>query len=265
MITNNLEVFYMVYPSWAKFPWRWKKLDAIFRDPYGSGFLERSKNLERIGYHPGIEKYQLISGPVGNGIIKGIGNMKGYRCLWMPVLTKVVNFIPLPGFPDGGEPEYDNVKWMEEKNTDEHRLGLKTLFPTFLPKISFDYDECPDTHVYVSLAFRALSTGRVDDEICLRFQMRCRSFGWQCRPINHDDQIPSVVGRLVSPRVIHRWFIVERGDDDAGLLAAKMFYLACAAKQENQHLFQWLHVVGAFETKPAMAQSWCNRDGSLVY
>lgn len=273
MIKEDKSRFYFVYPSWAKHAWRWDELDAAFRDPLVTGRLgiHQKDYFEKLGYRDAPDSYELIPGPVGNGIIRGKTARDSWwhdRLYWVAVLSSGkdydgASFISLPGFDD--DCEYA-VRWLEEKHSGEHQLGLKEKFPTFLPKITLDYADCPATAVYVSLAFRALSTGNVDDEACLRFQMRCQVFGMKCRPIDPvADSLPEPAKALVSPKITHRWYLVERGGDDLGFFVAKMFYLACAAKKEANKLFQFVHLVGDFEGKPAMARQVRFSTGVRVY
>jgi hypothetical protein len=273
MIIQDKSRFYLVYPSWAKHAWKWEELDAAFRDPLVTGGLglDQRDYFEKLGYQAAPDSYELISGPVGNGIIRGITSCEFWghaKLYWLAVLIHGkhrdgADFSTLPDF--GVHSEYD-VRWLEEKHTGEHQLGLKEPFPTFLPKITLDHAECPDSVVYVSLAFRALSSGNVDDEACLRFQMRCQVFGLKCRPIDPATEfLPETTKAMVSPKINHRWYVVERGQDDLGLFVAKMFYLACAAKQEANKLFQFIHLVGAFEGTPTMSRVLRYNTGVRVY
>ena len=259
MISLTPDVFYIVYPPWAKFSWQWDNLRMIFSDPISAGILPDDGRLEQLGYEPGSDKYELINGPVGNGIIKGIGNTMTAKYLWMAVLIRDAMLVRFPGFPVSVL-EY-NVCWLEQKETAEHKMGLSKRFQTFLPTISLDYDDLPDSSVYASLAFRK---GRIDEEVSLRFQMRCRTYGWKCEPVQ-SGLINGTGAKLASPLISHHWFIVAKGNDDLGILASKMFYLGCAAKQEANRDFQSIHLVGSFDRKPSMAQAWMGRDGQLKY
>jgi hypothetical protein len=250
MILTDPSAFYYVYPSWANYRFKWADLHAIFLDPYGTGFLDNEPYWSKIRYKEGFNTFRLIDGPLGNGIIKGIGNQRSDRFLWMAVLMQETDFTSLPGFHYNA-PDY-GVHWMEEKGSAERVLGLKEAAPTFLPRVSLDYDDCPNSSVFVSLAF---GTRTQDEELCLRFQMLAGSFGLNCQPVLEVNSLPDVTRKMVSPVINHRWFLMEHVEDDAGLLASKAFYLGCAMKYVSKR-FKYIHLVGAFEGKPAMAQLW---------
>jgi hypothetical protein len=273
MIAEDRSRFYFVYPSWAKHARKWEDLEEAFRDPLviGGLGLDRRDYYEKLGYQIAPESYELIPGPVGNGIIQGITSCEFWgreRYYWMAVLLSGKNFdgADFSSLPDFGVHCEYAVRWLEEKNSGELQLGLKEKHPAFLPKITLDYADCPDTVVYVSLAFRAVASGNVDDEACLRFQMRCQVFGLKCRSLDPaTEQLPETAKAMVSPKITHRWYVVERGQHDLGLLVAKLFYLACATKQEANKLFLFIHLVGAFEGKPAMSRVVRYSTGVRVY
>lgn len=250
MIRLDPKAFYYVYPSWADYRFKWGELSRIFTNPFGSGFLANESSWRRIKYQLGERAFELIAGPVGNGIIKGIGDRRTDKFLWQAVLLQETDFTRLPGFHYLA-PEY-GACWLEEKGSADLAMGLKVRAATFLPSISMDYDDCPDSVVYVSMAF---GTRTQDEELCLRAQMLWQGFGLKCQPASPLDSLPPVARNLVSPVISHRWFILERGTDDAGLLAAKAFYLGCAAKYVSRS-FKFIHLIGAFEGKPKMAQLW---------
>jgi hypothetical protein len=251
MVSINHEAFYLVYPSWAKYLYKWEALGEIFRKPLESGYLNHRDPLywPTIGYELGTDKFQLIQGPAGNGIIKGLGQLPSSRYLWLPVLGRAADFRTLPGFPTVG---FGGVSWLEEKDTDEHFLGLKKHAPTFLPQISLDHAENCGSTVYVSLAF---GTKARDEETCLRFQMRCQVFGLKCNTVHSSDALPDTAKAISSPVIHHRWYCFENVSEDLGLFVAKLFYLGCAAKYESR-AFKFVHLVGSFEGEPRMTRGW---------
>ncbi|MDB6068483.1 MAG: hypothetical protein JWR26_4691 [Pedosphaera sp.] len=135
-------------------------------------------------------------------------------------------------------------------------------FATYEPSISVDFEDCKYSLVYVSLAFRK---NNVDEEVNLRFQMRCQAFGLKCRPITSPEGVIQTAAKLTSPTITHSWFALEDVRDDAGLLIAKMFYLGCAAKQEANRRFVAVHLVGPFEGNPSMAVRWRGANGIFKY
>lgn len=266
MISLAPDVFYYVYPSWSSFPWKWENLDKIFRDPFGTGFLPNDGKLEKIGYSLGADKFELISGPVQNGIIRSLGVPLRARYFWKSVMLESANFPNLPGFPPSSW-EF-GVCWLDQKRSDEIALGLEKPFPSFPVSISLDYANCSDSIFFASLSFRTNPSlrnpaGRIDEEVCLRFQMRCKYFGFDCE-VASVDGLPDTAKKLRSEYLAQRWFILKRGRDDLGLLSAKMFYLGCAAKQEANRSLYCINLVGAFEKKPAMAKGW-RKDGQLLF
>lgn len=257
MVPIDHSAFYFVYPSWAKFPYKWEALDEIFHKPLESLSLMESECLNSrnpgcwsaLGYTTGADKFQLIPGPAGNGVIKGTGRFPGSRLLWVAVLLRGADFSTLPGFPTTG---IEWIRLLEEKDTDEHFLGLKEHAPTYLPEISLDHAENCGATVYVSLAF---GTKARDEEASLRFQMRCQVFGLKCQPVSSLDCLPESAKAITSPVIHHRWYCFENVSDDLGLLVAKLFYLGCAAKYESR-AFKFVHLVGTFEGEPKMTQGW---------
>ena len=255
MITKTGCRFYYVYPSWAKFDWKWEGLAEIFTNPYQTGFLHVHEKLEEIGYVPGVDKFELIDGPIGNGIIKSMENSKS-KFFWQAVMIRDVNFMPLRGLCKPGCPvsvlEY-GVCWLDEKSKAEHKVGIKNKFPIYVPKLTLDYTGCPDSEVYVSLSFRA---GKVDGKICRNFEAYCRYFGFEC--YNEESkhfELPVEASRLNSPLVSQVWFLLKNVQNDLGLLLAKMFYVACAVKEQAGRPFEFIHLLGNFEGTPAMSKS----------
>jgi hypothetical protein len=272
MIVEDKSRFYFVYPSWAKHAWKWDDLPSAFLDPLVTGGLGyRQDSFEKLGYRIAPESFELIPGPAGNGIIRGTTSCDFWgreRYYWAAVLLNGKNYdgADFSTLPDFGVHSGYAVRWLEEKTSGDYRLGIRKHFPTFLPRITLDYAECPDWVIYVSLAFRAQPSGKVDDGACLRFQERCQVFGLKCRPVDLTaESLPEAAKVMVSPKVTHRWYVVERGPDDLGLLVAKMFYLACATKQEADKLFQFIHLVGAIEGKPSMSRQLRFSTGVRVY
>lgn len=258
MILLSKDSFYYVYPSWAAFSWRWENLGTVFRDPIASGFLENGEKLKKLGYEDGCGQFELIDGPFGNGIIRGIMT-KQSRFLWMAVMFHGANFVPLPGFPPD---VWDyRVCWLHQKETPEQILGMEKKLRMYLPRISLDHDELPESCVFVALTFRR---GRVDEQVCASFWEGCRNFGIECHPVESKNLHSKVAKRLASPVLTHEWFALKINADDVGLLAAKMFYLGCVAKQKSSD-FRYVHVIGTLEGKPTMAQSWRDRNGALIY
>jgi hypothetical protein len=251
MIPIKNDVFYDVYPSWSKLQLPWEKLEEIFQDPFLHGYLDDRPRYVRLGYTPGTDRFKLINGPVGNGIIQGQGDLVKSRYFWLGAIIQRADFRPLNGFPAHKAPQF-GVHWLDEKNSAEHKLGLLKKFPVYEPLISADFADCPDSVVYVSLAF---GKNLVDEEVTLRFQARCQVFGMKCQPIDSLESLPKTALSLTSPVIAQHWFKLENIEEDAGQLVAKMYYLACAAKQESTKRFRSLHMVGAFEGRPVMAQN----------
>ena len=271
MLRRNPNAFYMVQPSWAGLPWAWSELSAVFRDPFGLGRLPQDPKWAALGYESGADKFELIDGPSGNGIIRVICTkpFQEVRYLWIIVLLQNrsdfggVNLPALPGFPPSVT-EY-GVCFIEEKRSAETRLGLRKPQRTFLPRITLDFAECPDGTVFASLAFQRLSSGQVDELVGVIFEQRCQEFGLKCQPLALTNRtLPETATQMASPFVCHRWFVLELVGEDLGLLAAQMFYLACAAKQESKQL-QFVHLVGAFEGSPSMARLCHRPDGTALY
>ena len=217
-----------------------------------SGFLkDRDPGYwPAIGYVKGDDRFQLIQGPAGNGIIKGTGDFPlRARYLWLAVLGRGADFRWLHGFPTTG---FEYVSLLSEKDTAEHSLGLKKHAPTYLPQISMDHVDNCGTTVYMSLAF---GTKARDEEMCLRFQMRSQVFGLKCEPMSALEGLPEIAKSLTNPSIYHRWYCFENITDDLGLFLAKSFYLGCAAKYEAR-TFKFVHLVGSFEGKPKMTPGW---------
>ena len=261
MIPIKNDAFYYVYPSWSKLQLPWEELEEIFLDPFLHGYLDDRPSYVRLGYTPGTGRFKLIDGPVGNGIIQGHGDPIKSRYFWQGAITKRADYRGLNGFPVYNAPQF-GVWWLDQKNTAEHKLGLVKKFLVYEPSISADFADCSDSLVYVSLAF---GKKLVDEEVALRFQARCQVFGMKCRPVDSVECLPKTALNLTSPVIAQHWFTLEDFDEDAGQLVAKMYYLACAAKQESNKRFRSLHLVGAFEGKPVMAQNWHWPDGRLIY
>ena len=88
----------------------------------------------------------------------------------------------------------------------------------------------------------------------------------KCRPLDTGDkEFPDVCRKMRSPGLHTCWFAVERTDHDLGLLTAKMFYLACALKEEANKQFLFIHLVGEFEGNPSMSRQLRNSRGELIY
>src|SRR4051812_45828705 len=88
MIQEHKNAFYLVFPPWAKLPFKWEDLPQIFRNPYKAGFLDQPQRWKRLGYTLGRGSFEFIDGPCGNGIIKGTGTLTKARYLWFAALTK---------------------------------------------------------------------------------------------------------------------------------------------------------------------------------
>ena len=245
----NKEAFYLILPSWARLAFKWADLGDLFARPFDKGALARPDYWTRIGYKQNDNTFQLINGPAGNGIIKGIGDINKSRYLWMAVLLQQAEFRPLPGFPRIGF--NSNLFWLAEKDTPENYLGLQKKSSAFLPLISLEYDEALESSICVSLVFKSTIPDKVT---CSDFCTQCREFGIECYPIVHLGSLSKEGQRLMCRGFSYQWYTIGISDD-IGLIVAKIFYVACLLKQSHD-TFKFVHLIGAFEEKPTMARRW---------
>jgi hypothetical protein len=257
--------FYIVYPSWAELSPSWAQLPLLFAAPLESGKLNHRSDWAALGYVSGHNCYEFIDGPCGNGIIKGMGSSNS-RFLWKAVLNSQFSGsrppgVPLPGVLPFIAPSYD-VSLLEEKERAEHALGFEKKAKTYVPSISLEYEGGSDATVFVSLTFRK---DKVDKEVCRSVSLWWSEFGVKCFAHDGEEGLPKTARLLVAADREHHWMVMQRTNEDVGLIFARTFYLACAAKKLAPRNLLAVHLIGNFEGKPEMATKWRGPDGKLKY
>ncbi len=261
MIPYNANIFYLVYPSWADFNPSWEELPLLFSASIESGTLNERSDWTELGYVTGKNCYDFINGPRGNGVIRGIGSLSS-KYLWKAALISKVSWCLPPGIPRFGVPDYQ-VGCLEEKERAEHALGFEKKARTYVPSVSLEYESGSDAVVFVSLTFRK---GKVDEEACRLFISWWLGFGVKCHPYEDEEEwLPKKAHSLTAADREHRWLVLQRTIEDAGLILARALYLGCAAKRLSPSNLLAVHLIGNFEGEPEMATKWRRPDGSLTY
>src|ERR1700722_9938034 len=66
MLTLDKDRQFIVYPSWANFPYAWDRLPELLSDPKNSGFLQTPVHRDYPNPPPRID---YLNGPAGGGVI----------------------------------------------------------------------------------------------------------------------------------------------------------------------------------------------------
>lgn len=75
MLKVEPKYYYEVYPSWADLSYRWEELPTLLADPENSSYFQEDPNKmrtnwEALGYPEKGQRFELIDGPAGGGIVR---------------------------------------------------------------------------------------------------------------------------------------------------------------------------------------------------
>lgn len=257
MLLSESNCSYIVYPSWAKFSYRWEDLPGILWNPRKSGFLNPTDPY--ADFPLAAPRIEYIEGPVGGGILRV---EVGYRERWLGalVLTQEADFKNPPGLPPGGRIDgFDaDVRYIEPSESLASQFGLEKAPRLYLCLASPEHADAAGENVYWMLSY---VKGIRELRGLFHLERWAESLG---RSLTRLTRIPEALEAETSPWFLDEtltvaWYEVGGASERTGYEFALVLYSALALRKQSGRRLHAMHLVASIEGQPAFRRDWHNR------
>ena len=252
----------IIYPSWIKLSYEWTGIRKMLLDPISTKYLNHRSDWFKIGYSKIVDNFELIDGPVGNGIIT-VDKSKiidvANPSFWLPyvLLCKEAFFRGPPGIPIVTQYDY-TVSYLSPKPSDEVRLGLEPARNDPMPYFSVEPSSCVMSGALLCISCAGSNT-LIDDlyDIPNLFQ----TFGLNVTILKAVDAISLIKYNGINEflkkwKLSGTWYSINNVKCDAGLLFAMVVYLGSYFRSKIGSRVKSCHLVMDLTGYPPICSSW---------
>lgn len=257
----NKNLHSIVYPSWAKFSYKWHDLDMLLRSPLSSRYLAHRDDWFQLGYSRITDNFQLIEGPAGNGIIvKKRGKTADASQIerWLPgvLLTSEAYFRLPPGISAVSDYDYQ-VSYLTPKPNDMIRLGIGKQKVDPMPYFSIEPFRGLDESACLCVTGRG--SGPIESSVALTrlllsFGITAEQFDWSSDP--NIRQYEGVNRFCEKWGLKSTWYFLDSGGYDLGVLFAIAIYMGGHLRHKIGPRIKSIHLVTSIPNYPEICPTW---------
>jgi hypothetical protein len=271
MLTLEKDREYIVYPSWAKFPYSWDRLPEILSDPRKSGFMPANPCRD---YPTIVPRIEYLDGPAGGGVIV-VHQPRHPKPLDIdhPVAASAVNQwwgtqvlvseanLRLPGGRAlvTADPFSWLVTYLEPyENPPEAQLGLRPRPKLYICGATPEHAESAGNSVFW---LASLEKRKRKSSALAEIPGWASAFGLFVTELPESPEqlrIETTTWFRDSPEFDDVWYQVSSKESSAGFHFAILVYIALHARSVVKNL-RAMHLVGNIEGKPQFRKTWHRR------
>ncbi len=260
MLHREPTTTYIVYPSWARFSYRWENLWPLLSAPLRSGYLDpRPEYWRRLGYPEVPQPFKLIDGPAGGGIVRADFAPPDK---WMPglILSHEASIRRPVGYTAEVVQTIENVRYLEPNDGPLAGIPfapsiLKRKAKIYVCGVSAEHVEAAGCSVYWVVGFeRAKNSHKGISDM----PIWAEHFGLKAIRISElpESIRAETASWFVDPAYDHAWFGIESDNAGVGFHFAVVVYLAYHLRRVAGSRMFSMNLVADIEGKPNARHLW---------
>lgn len=252
MLEQDLERFYVVYPSWAQFSFQWNELRTILSNPlesrYNRWLAERRTDWQALGYPIPVQPFDLLDGAAGNGII--VAHIRP-RDPWLPfaILRLEANLLP-PAAMSCVDVGF-KVWFMEPMDGFRFLAEGRRSQKSYLCPISAEHAESAGDDIFWLVG---LKRGSRTNKLFSEVDRVAQGFGLRAEllPSCPEQLVDETADWFKNQDYVYFWYKISSTTYRAGFHFAVVIYLGLHLRWRVGSSMSFMHLVAQIPGKPTV-------------